>query len=79
MAIVMLSLYMIVITLIFLNVLIAMFSEGEGLKIRMYNACIMHFEVITFGKPFEIAWVKIKNIAAIHQSIFYWDVISEMR
>ena len=30
MAIVMLSLYMVVITLIFLNVLIAMFSEGLG-------------------------------------------------
>ena len=36
MAIVMLSLYMVVITLIFLNVLIAMFSEGVGFLFAIY-------------------------------------------
>ena len=37
MAIVMLSLYMVVITLIFLNVLIAMFSEGLGFTLTIYK------------------------------------------
>ena len=37
MAIVMLSLYMVVITLIFLNVLIAMFSEGLGFTFTIYK------------------------------------------
>ena len=84
MAIVMLSLYMVVITLIFLNVLIAMFSEGVGFLFAIYiliqeRLSIQNVKMISPPWNHRSAWVKIRNIAAIHQSIFYWDVISEMR
>ena len=42
MAIVMLSLYMVVITLIFLNVLIAMFSEGKVFKFNSFIVIVCY-------------------------------------